>query len=143
MPMMRTGTAMTQSDAYSFSVASRNDYEFTGKERDNESGLDNFGARYYESYIGRFMTPDWAAKPTSIRYADFKDPPQTLNQYGYVRNNPLFRADLDGHGFWDSVKNCFLYAHCVSDEKIAEDHFARHGNDFGAQPCTRKSHSRK
>jgi len=39
-------------------------YKFTGKERDSESGLDMFGARYYGSSLGRFMTPDWAASPT-------------------------------------------------------------------------------
>jgi RHS repeat-associated protein len=33
-------------------------YLFTGKERDSESGLDNFGARYFASSMGRFMTPD-------------------------------------------------------------------------------------
>jgi RHS repeat-associated protein len=33
-------------------------YKFTGKERDAESGLDNFGARYYGSSMGRFMTTD-------------------------------------------------------------------------------------
>ena len=32
--------------------------KFTGKERDSESGLDNFGARYYASSMGRFMSPD-------------------------------------------------------------------------------------
>jgi len=31
---------------------------FTGKERDSESGLDNFGARYNSSNFGRFMSPD-------------------------------------------------------------------------------------
>lgn len=31
---------------------------YTGKERDAESGLDNFGARYYGSSMGRFMSPD-------------------------------------------------------------------------------------
>lgn len=44
---------------------------FTGKERDSESGLDMFGARYYGSSLGRFMTPDWAAKPISVPYAEF------------------------------------------------------------------------
>ena len=73
-----------------------NRYKFTGKERDSESGLDVFGARYYGSSLGRFMTPDWMAKATAVPYADFGDP-QTLNLYGYVRNNPLFRADADGH----------------------------------------------
>jgi RHS repeat-associated protein len=33
-------------------------YKFTGKERDSESGLDNFGARYDASTMGVFMTPD-------------------------------------------------------------------------------------
>jgi len=33
-------------------------YKFTGKERDFESGLDNFGARYMGSILGRFMSPD-------------------------------------------------------------------------------------
>ena len=33
-------------------------HKFTGKERDSESGLDNFGARYDSSQYGRFMTPD-------------------------------------------------------------------------------------
>jgi RHS repeat-associated protein len=31
---------------------------FTGKEHDTESGLDNFGARYYSSSMGRFASPD-------------------------------------------------------------------------------------
>jgi len=35
-----------------------NHYKFTGKERDSESGLDYFGARYDASSMGRFMTPD-------------------------------------------------------------------------------------
>lgn len=45
-------------------------YKFTGKERDSESGLDMFGARYYGSSLGRFMTPDWAEKPIDVPYAN-------------------------------------------------------------------------
>ena len=71
-------------------------YKFTGKERDAESGLDNFGARYDSSALGRFMTPDWAAKPTTVPYAKFGDP-QSLNLYSYVENGPLNRIDPDGH----------------------------------------------
>lgn len=33
-------------------------YKFTGKERDAESGLDDFEARYCSSTLGRFMSPD-------------------------------------------------------------------------------------
>ncbi len=42
------------------------------------------------------MTPDWAAKATAVPYASFGDP-QTLNLYGYVRNNPVTNRDPDGH----------------------------------------------
>lgn len=71
-------------------------YKFTGKERDSESGLDYFGARYNSSSLGRWMSPDWAAKAQAVPYARF-DNPQSLNLYGYVLNNPLSRMDPDGH----------------------------------------------
>lgn len=45
------------------------------------------------------MTPDWAAKATAVPYADFGDP-QSLNLYSYGRNNPLAKADPDGHCDW-------------------------------------------
>jgi RHS repeat-associated protein len=69
---------------------------FTGKERDGESGNDYFLARYYNSATGRFLSPDWSAKVTPVPYAKLDDP-QSLNLYSYVRNNPLSRADADGH----------------------------------------------
>jgi len=73
----------------------------TGKERDTESGLDMFGARYYGSSLGRFMTPDWAAKPTNVPYASFGNP-QSLNLYSYVNNNPTTTRDPDGHCLEDA-----------------------------------------
>ena len=73
-----------------------NHYKFSGKERDSESGLDYFGARYYGSALGRFITPDWAAKATAVPYAEFADP-QSLNLYTYVRNIPTTTVDNDGH----------------------------------------------
>jgi RHS repeat-associated protein len=75
----------------------RNSYKgFTGKERDAETGNDYFGARYYASSMGRWMSPDWSAKFEPVPYAKLGDP-QTLNLYAYVGNNPLSRRDLDGH----------------------------------------------
>src|SRR3984885_9448082 len=97
-----SGNVQEQTDYYPFggisytSGADENRYKFTGKERDAESGLDNFGARFFASTMGRFMTPDWAARPTAVPYAVFSDP-QSLNLYNYVRNDPVSRADLDGH----------------------------------------------
>jgi hypothetical protein len=46
--------------------------------------------------MGRFMSPDWSAKAQAVPYAKLGDP-QTLNLYGYVGNNPLSKADADGH----------------------------------------------
>jgi RHS repeat-associated protein len=69
---------------------------YTGKERDAESGLDYFGARYYASSMGRWMSPDWADKPEPVPYSSL-DNPQSLNLYGYVLNNPLSKDDPDGH----------------------------------------------
>jgi RHS repeat-associated protein len=69
---------------------------FTGKERDSETGLDYFGARYFSGAEGRFISADWATKPEAVPYADLSDP-QTLNLYGYVRNNPMVKEDADGH----------------------------------------------
>jgi len=43
-----------------------NHYKFTGKERDSESALDFFDDRHYSYGLGRFMQPDWAAKPTEL-----------------------------------------------------------------------------
>lgn len=39
----------------------------SGKERDSESELDDFGARYYSSSMGRYMSPDWVAKAMPVR----------------------------------------------------------------------------
>jgi RHS repeat-associated protein len=75
----------------------------TGKERDSESGNDYFEARYYSSAMGRFMSPDWSAKEEPVPYANLNEP-QSLNLYAYAGNNPLTRADADGH-FWEEMGN--------------------------------------
>ena len=38
-------------------------YKFEGKERDTETGNDDFGARYYTSRLGRWLSADWSAVP--------------------------------------------------------------------------------
>src|SRR6266481_318670 len=97
-----TGNIKSESDYYpwggelQFANGDSNHYKFTGKERDSETGLDYFGARYYGNSLGRFITPDWSAIPVTIPYADLTDP-QSLNLYTYVRNIPTVKVDADGH----------------------------------------------
>jgi RHS repeat-associated protein len=96
------GNIENESDFYpwggelQFASNDSNHYKFTGKERDSETGLDYFGARYYSNGLGRFITPDWSKAPVPVPYADLNDP-QSLNQYTYVRNIPTTRFDADGH----------------------------------------------
>jgi len=78
---------------------------FTGKERDSESRLDYFGARYFSAAQGRFTTADAPFADQSA--AD----PQSWNLYAYVRNNPLRYADPTGKACFDytSTGSCLDY----------------------------------
>jgi len=73
--------------------------KFTGKERDSETNLDYFGARYLSGAQGRFTISDYTAEgsdPVPIPGADLENP-QSLNLYSFARNNPLVNVDSDGH----------------------------------------------
>jgi RHS repeat-associated protein len=78
-------------DGLSCTGADATEHHFTGKERDTESGLDYFGARYLSSSMGRFMSPD----PKLFTKRHLANP-QKWNKYAYVINNPLTRFDPDG-----------------------------------------------
>jgi RHS repeat-associated protein len=68
-----------------------NNEKFAGKEKDKETGLYYFGARYLGPKIGRFITVD----PAGIRGKDLLNP-QKLNRYAYSLNNPYRYIDPDG-----------------------------------------------
>ena len=82
---------------------------FTGKELDTDSGLHYFGARYYDSAIGRFITADtWTWGPDnsqgarlslggSVVVAMGSRHPVLLNPYSYSLNNPINLTDPSGH----------------------------------------------
>jgi RHS repeat-associated protein len=86
----QTCSSLPFGDALSCSGGDPTPLHFTGKERDSESGLDNFGARYNSSSLGRFMSPD----PANFGAVD--EYPQTWNAYSYVANNPLNAIDPNG-----------------------------------------------
>ncbi len=77
----------TTAQGYSASDGVRQ--QFTGQQRDNETSLDYFNARYYASIQGRFTSADSFGGRISN--------PQSLNLYAYVLNNPLKWNDPTGH----------------------------------------------
>lgn len=93
-----------------YSATENTRQKFTAKERDSESGLDYFLARYYSNTQGRFTSPDeFAGGPDefcvlgsgdsekqALPYAEITRP-QSLNKYQYCYNNPLRFIDPDGH----------------------------------------------
>lgn len=103
MVVSPTGTIEEDSDFYPFGgerayvdTLSNQQYKFTGKERDSESGADYFGARYYLNVLGRWGSPD------PLLSSGTPDSPQTWNRYSYVLNNPLSFIDPTGLWEWDA-----------------------------------------
>jgi RHS repeat-associated protein len=59
-------------------------YRYMGKERDDETDLYYYGARYYAAWLGRWTIPDPAGLVDGS------------NSYTYVRNNPVRLTDANG-----------------------------------------------
>ncbi|MDQ3803400.1 MAG: PA14 domain-containing protein [Acidobacteriota bacterium] len=74
-------------------VADGTRQQFTGHERDGETGLDFMQARHYSSQQGRFTSVDSLSGNSTD--------PQSLNLYAYVLNNPLRYTDPTGHAPMD------------------------------------------
>lgn len=64
---------------------------FTSKERDAETGLDFFGARYFSAAQGRWTSPEHSMNAVIMEL------PQTWNKYSYVYNRPTYATDPDGY----------------------------------------------
>ena len=78
-------------EATSFETVA-NPYTFTARERDAESGLMFYRARYYDPRIGRFISED----PIGFEGED-------LNLYRYVFNGPVMGVDPTGNGLIGSA----------------------------------------
>jgi RHS repeat-associated protein len=99
------GNVVERHDFYPFGEEisqpqSKDQYLFTGKPRDSESGLDYFGARYYRSFLSRFMSVDpkniFDEKDKDEQLEEYLQKPQSWNKYTYTLNNPLKLIDPDG-----------------------------------------------
>jgi len=115
---------------FGFGVSPSERHKFTGKERDVESGLDYFIARYYSSPMGRFTSADefkggivdpftgqQVGQPSPLPYADIADP-QTINKYAYeeifrkfVRGASSRAAAIEGTGIGLAMARQIVEAH--------------------------------
>jgi RHS repeat-associated protein len=79
-----------------------NDYKFAGYIRDEDSGLDYVGARYYNSGIGKWISQDplfniiGSGDINKDYENEYLSDPQKINSYSYVNNNPLYYIDPNG-----------------------------------------------
>jgi RHS repeat-associated protein len=88
----------------------------TGKERDAETGLDYFGARYLSSPQGRFTSPD------PLLNSGRPDNPQSWNRYSYTFNNPLRFTDPTGMYVW-ADSGCKGDKDCEKEYKTHQQEF--------------------
>jgi len=103
-----------------FGAADTISQRFTGKERDQESGLDYFGARYYGSALGWFTSPD------PLLNSGRPDNPQTWNRYTYGLNNPLRNFDPTGlYTCSGDKKQCSGFADALKAAQRARDSFKK------------------
>jgi RHS repeat-associated protein len=70
------------------------DRRYTGQ-RAEGTGLVDYGARFYDPSLGRWLQPDTDV-PESQGVQGF-------DRYAYVNNNPLHYSDPSGHSIWDSI----------------------------------------
>lgn len=95
------GEKLTNDPASQSAQASGNRIWFHGKVQDEATGLQYFGARYYDPVIGRFMGVDPAGfDPGNLHSA---------NRYAYGNNNPYRYRDIDGNAGidWKNMFNIF------------------------------------
>jgi RHS repeat-associated protein len=67
--------------------------KYLGRDRDSETALQQLGARYYASFLGRFISPDWYVLENPKKAVRI---PQAFNVYSYAVNNPLVFKDPSG-----------------------------------------------
>ena len=97
-------------------------YSFTGKELDDESGLEYYGSRYYSPYLRLFVEPD------SVIPEIYKT--QSLNRYSYVLNNPYKYVDPTGNLFQDFQFDWYDVSGIVKVPAYALEGFSEIGKEF-------------
>ena len=104
---------------------------FTGKELDSQTGLHYYGARYYDSEIGRFTSID----PVVLGHGDIDlmsllSDPQSLNAYSYVTNNPIGFKDETGQYKEDVHYDLTLFLSRVAGLSLSQSKDVAYYNQY-------------
>ena len=104
---------------------------YTGKPYDSVTGLYYYGARFYDSSIGRFVTQD--------SYSGKIDDPQSLNRYAYTRDNPMKYTDPSGNLAGGMMKSYDAggVINCSTDPSSCQDTvvLSQYSNPTGSTVC--------
>jgi RHS repeat-associated protein len=119
--------------------------KFTGKERDAETGLDYFGARYMSAAQGRFTSPD------PLLNSGRPWLPQSWNRYAYTLNNPLRFTDPTGLYEWGACdgtqKECDSYKKTFRDSlsylKTARDSYDKKSREYKRLDASLKAYGKE
>ena len=89
-------------------AARDNQYKYNGKELNTDFGLGwyDYGARWYDAALGRFMAQD--------RYAEKYFP---LSPYQYAANNPISNIDVNGDSIWVTVTSAITGTTSVQNDR--------------------------
>jgi RHS repeat-associated protein len=96
-------------------------YRFTGKERDEETGFNYQGARYYIEWLGRWTT------------VDARGMVDGANLYFYGRCNPLRFVDVTGYDSNDSVQAAVQNVGLSNPAQMPQQPVDTKGTEFTAQ----------
>lgn len=108
------GTFISKEEYYPFGETSfasygKKRYKYNGKERDEESGMYNYGMRYYSAWTCRFVSVD----PLASKYSFY-------TPYQYAGNKPIIAIDVDG----------------MEDKQVLEPKSKSNGQTAKTQPDT-------
>ena len=91
----------------------RTDRRYTGQREEAGLGLYDYGARYYDPLLGRFVSADTIVPQPGN--------PQSLNRFSYVLGNPLRYTDPTGYFERDEIKRILINHKVLSEGGTAED----------------------
>jgi len=84
-------------------------HTFSAKERDSETGLSYFGARYYSSDLSIWLSVD----PMSDKYP-------SLSPYVYCANNPVKLVDPNGEDWYEKEGKMYYTTQYTSEKAFKE-----------------------